>query len=134
MYSISDYLSHIQVPQYHNIPWELKAGKRHVVWIPEERGDKIAKTPYNARALVQSNKYFKASATNERSWSSFPHAMKAAQEHDNVGGIGRVLTDGLMQIDLDHSFNCETQELHPAALEIALMFDTNRELSPDRKS
>ncbi len=127
---ISDYLAHVQPPQDHNIPWELKAGIRHVVWLPEERGDKIAKTPYRARALAQSGKYFKASATNKQSWSSYPQAMKAYREHDKAGGIGRVLTDGIMQIDLDHSFNRETQELHPAALEIAQMFNTNRELSP----
>src|SRR5579859_4851878 len=130
MNSIADYLSHVQAPQYQNIPMQLRAGKRFVIWIPEERGDKIAKTPYNARALVQSDKYFKASSTKARSWSTFPQAMKACQEHNNVGGIGRVLTDGIMQIDLDHSINPATKEVHPAALEIAAMFNTNCEQSP----
>ena len=130
MHSISDYLAHIQAPQYQNIPLQLRAGNTWVIWIPEERGDKIAKTPYNARALVQTGKYFKASATKKQSWSSFTHAVKAAQEHNNIGGIGRILTNGLMQIDLDHSYNRETGETHPAAREILNMFDTNAELSP----
>jgi primase-polymerase (primpol)-like protein len=93
-----EYLSHIQEPQHQHIPLQLRTGKRHLVWIPEQRGDTIAKTPYNARALLQSEQYFKASATNERSWSSFPQAVKACQQHRNVGGIGRALADGIMQI------------------------------------
>ena len=127
-HSIQTYLPH--TPQYQHIPLQLRAGKRHLVWIPEQRGDKIAKTPYNARALLQSGKHFKASATNERSWSSFPQAMRACQQHHHVGGIGRVLTDGIMLIDLDHSINHETGEVHPAALEILSWFDTNAEQSP----
>ncbi len=131
MHSIADYLSHVQAPQYHNIPLQLKTGKKHLIWIPEERGDKIGKAPFNARALSESGKYFKASSTNERSWSSFPQAIKAYEKNrSNVGGIGRVLTDSIMLIDLDHSINHDTGEVHPTALEILAMFDTNAEQSP----
>ncbi|MBE3560595.1 MAG: hypothetical protein IMW89_15455 [Ktedonobacteraceae bacterium] len=117
-------------PQPPTIPLQLQAGQRHVIWKPEPRGDKIAKTPYNAHAYLQSGKLFKASATNEQSWSTFPQAVKA-YEQCNAGGIGRVLGDGIMLTDIDHCFNRETQELHPAALEILSLFQqTYTELSP----
>src|SRR5579859_5801868 len=139
MNSIADYLSHVQAPQYQNIPMQLRAGKRHVIWIPEERGDKIAKPPFNARALVQSSKYFKASAINPKSWSTFPQAVKAYENHrEQVGGIGRVLADGIMLVDIDHciihSIDSTTgkpvHDIHPTADELLERFDTYHELSP----
>lgn len=128
--SLEDYLSHVQGPQYLTIPLQLKAGKRHVVWMLEQRGDNIGKAPFNARALVESGKYFKASSTNERSWSTFPQAIKASEQHKGIGGIGHILTDGIMLVDLDHCINRETGEVHPAAREILSWFDTNAEQSP----
>ena len=49
--SLEDYLSYLQGPQYQTIPLQLKAGKRHVVWMPEQRGDKIAKTPVKRQLI-----------------------------------------------------------------------------------
>ncbi len=75
-----------------NIPDELKAKDRWVVWRYESVNDRITKPLYD----VVTGK--KASSTDEKTWTSFQGAIN----YQGADGIGYVLGDGEVGIDFDN--------------------------------
>jgi hypothetical protein len=126
--SIEKYLKKIKRPIYSNIPLRLCAGRHHVVWNPEKRGSGIGKTPYRARAYLGTGKYYKASSTESKTWSTFDDTCKA-YERGHFAGIGYVLNGTVTLVDVDHCIN-EKGDIHPAAQEILDLLNTNAEKSP----
>ena len=80
---------------YKEIPSELKEMKRWIVYKPIIKNGKTQKVPINpltARSLAWSD---------ETQWLSFDDANRLSQRHDNYG-IGFILGDGVVGIDLDN--------------------------------
>jgi hypothetical protein len=81
----------------HNIPEELRVLDRWVVWKWTLRGDKWQKPPMQPQGgMAQSN--------NEETWVSFDKAMKA-YESEAFDGIGIILPENIVGIDLDNARN-----------------------------
>jgi len=129
MSSITDYLQRVQPPNFDQIAPKLRAGRHHVVWKAEQRGQKIGKIPFIARAYLDRGTYYQASSIKPRSWSTFPQAQKA-YEHGNFAGVGRVLCNDITLVDIDHCIDPNTGAIHPVALEIMTELDTYTERSP----
>lgn len=108
-----------------NIPEEMKSQKRWVNWKLEPRPkdkSKMQKTPYMPFAL-----HLRASSTNSAHWST---CKQAAYQHSkgNCSGIGFVLGEGYVLIDLD---NCIVEgKVTPKAMEIIKLMDSYTERSP----
>ncbi len=129
MNSITGNIGQLQAPSFKHIPLALQQGQQFVIWKREKRRDgKVGKTPYIARAALQ-NKEFRASSTKPQNWSTFSQAH-AAYERGGWDGIGRVLTGGLIFIDVDHCIDQDTDTTSEAALEIITLVNSFNERSP----
>ena len=80
---------------FSNIPDILKAQKRWVCWNLVERDGKLTKAPVNARTGngAQSN--------NPSTWSDFNTAVAGVKKF-GLNGIGFMLGDGFVGVDIDH--------------------------------
>lgn len=103
-----------------NIPAELKVLLRWVVWKWEKRKGKWAKPPR------QTNDRY-ASSNDPHTWCSFSEAL-AAYDTGNFDGIGIVLPDGIVGIDLDDCVDGE--KFTEASKLIKAMLPTYCERSP----
>lgn len=129
MHSINDNRGQFQAPHFEHIPLALRTGKHHVVWKAEARPDgKIGKTPYIARAALD-RQYYRASSTKPRNWSTFDQAVKAYQRTGAFSGIGYVLTQHIIFIDIDHCLNPDGTP-STAAQDIITTLDSYTERSP----
>lgn len=100
----------VLAPQTSQMPMELRAVPRWVVWKLESRGDakKPTKVPY-----CSTLKDSRASSTDPATWSTFSQA-EAAYEEGGYDGLGIVLNgDGLVSVDLDDCI--EDGEVTPQA-------------------
>lgn len=111
------------------IPASLAAQRRWVCWkgVPTTRKDgtvELSKQPRQpARPSVL------ASSTNETTWGTLAQALTAYGD-GHASGIGFVLGDGIMGIDLDDVRDPETGTLKPAAQMIVDRLGTYTEVSP----
>jgi len=87
----------------------------------------MGKVPYIAFSALQ-GKRFRASVDKPRTWSRFAEA-RAAYERGGWDGIGYVLDQGIVLIDLDHCID-STGELDPRARHIIDLLDSAAERSP----
>ena len=95
---------------YDNIPIELKALDRWVIW-------KEGKIPYDARYANS-----RASSTNPETWATFDEAVTAYEEDEEALGLGFVLNgDGLCGVDIDHCIH--DGEVDPIALDLLSQLD-----------
>lgn len=78
---------------YKNIPQELKEAERWVNWKLAKRNGKNTKIPINSKTGGN------ASTTNSDTWSSYSQAVEEAPKHS---GIGFVLGDGYIGVDIDN--------------------------------
>lgn len=85
------------------IPLEMRQEARWVVWRTEERNGKRTKVPYRADAP-----HARASSTDRATWTSFEKVLEAAEHAD---GIGFVLGDDWVGVDLDHVLDPESGEV-----------------------
>src|SRR5579871_636552 len=124
----------VLAPNFNQIPKKLRAGRYHVTWQPERRGTKIAKTPYIARAILETGRHYRASSTNPRSWSTFNQAQKA-YHRGQTHGIGVALTTErrIVLVDIDHCIDQATETIHPAAQELIDQLNTYTEKSPSQE-
>jgi putative DNA primase/helicase len=109
----------------HDIPEKIKQLKRFVLWRLEAAGkdSHLTKVPYTRRG-------HKASTTRPQTWCSFDEALDALQNGSDVfSGIGIVLGDGIMGIDLDGVIN-EDGDLSREAAEIVEEVPGYVEVSP----
>ncbi len=109
------------------VPADLCALRRFVIWRYEWAG-KWTKVPYVA---TEPNR--RASSTDPATWRSFDEA-RAAYEDGKGDGIGIVLGDGLVGIDLDNCRYSETRDFAPPALAIVRALDSDTEISPSGRA
>ena len=79
---------------YENIPQTLKEMPNWVVWKAEQRDGRITKVPYDALTN------HRAESNNRSTWSPFETAVHTL-ENSNYDGLGIMLSDGLVGVDLD---------------------------------
>jgi len=104
------------------IPQDLRRLRRWVLWRYEERDGKPTKVPYCPDGR-------KAFVNDPSTWSSFPTCLDAARR-DGYSGVGFVLGDGFVGIDLDACVDPHTGEIESWAQQIVERLATYSELSP----
>ena len=109
------------------VPVDLCALRRFVIWRYEWAG-KWTKVPY---VVTEPNR--RASSINPVTWRSFDEA-RATYEDGKSDGLGIVLGDGLVGVDLDKCRSPETRELTPPALAIVRALDSYTEISPSGRA
>lgn len=106
-----------------NIPDELIDLRRWVTWRLETRKGKPTKVPYDPYTG------HRAASDNPRTWGTFDDAV-ATYERDDYTGVGFVLGDGFVGVDLDKCRNPETGEIESWAIQIIGDLDSYSEVSP----
>ncbi len=102
--------------KYKNVPSELKQLERWVCW-------KADKSPVNPRTGGG------AMSNNPATWGSYEDAVGSVDRY-GCAGVGFMLGDGILGIDLDHCYNPETGELTEAAADIVATVRSYTEFSP----
>lgn len=102
-----------------------KRESRYVTWRLETRNGKGTKVPYSP---VTGNR---AKSNDPSTWGTIDAAERMMRDRADLGldGIGIMLGDGLIGIDMDHVIDADGQIL-PAAAKIINALDTYTELSP----
>lgn len=105
------------------IPEVLKSAPRWVNWEygKERENDKREKIPINPRTGKR------AESNNPDTWGTFQEAVK--RYDPCYCGLGFMLGDGWVGVDLDHAVN-QAKEFEPWADEIVTKIDSYSELSP----
>lgn len=103
------------------IPGELKQLPRWVLWKYERRNGKKTKVPYTVSGS-------RARADNPATWSDYGQAAGTFEASGAYHGIGFMLGDGWVGVDLDHCM--EGQQLNPPAGEILGQLGGYAETSP----
>lgn len=93
------------LPDLDQLPIEILESRRAVLWNREMRDGKPTKVPYQPHRPKD-----KASTTNPATWGRFDEAFDAVSD-GKADGVGIVLGDGFIGIDLDHCRNAETAEI-----------------------
>lgn len=108
---------------FENIPNELREGQAWVVWNRVNRGGKPTKVPF------QTNKN-PAKSNDPTTWDTFAN-IKSHYESFKVDGVGRVITDDFIGIDLDNCIEDSYGTLAEWAQEIVdILPETYIEISP----
>ncbi|HEX2343273.1 MAG TPA: hypothetical protein VHI98_22575, partial [Vicinamibacterales bacterium] len=111
-----------------NIPAELIARDRWLVWKLEARDGKLTKIPYCA-----TKPHAPASSTDPATWATFSSAL-ATVEDGKCDGVGFVLGDGfaggISGVDLDDCRDPETGTIADWALTITDTLNSYTEISP----
>lgn len=107
-------------PNYENIPSEMKFLNRWVCWKALERKGKITKVPFQPNGSA-------AAANDENTWYSFKSVV-SAYETGKFDGIGFMLGDGIIGIDLDDCLD-EFNKLSTIAKDILGTIDSYYEVS-----
>jgi primase-polymerase (primpol)-like protein len=111
------------LPNLDDLPVPILQSSRAVVWNFEERDGKQTKVPY--MALRPSTR---AAVNNPATWSSFMQACDAVAD-GNADGVGIVLGEGLIGVDLDHCRNPDSGEITADAWGIIRALDSYTEVS-----
>lgn len=106
-----------------NIPEELRAQKCWVCWKTKDRNGKPTKIPINPTTGGQ------AMSNNPETWSTFQLAINGVARY-GLHGIGFMLGNGFVGVDLDHCRNPETGELTSEARDIVYILNSYTEVSP----
>lgn len=106
-----------------NIPEELRAQKRWVCWKLEERDGKPTKIPINPKTGGN------AQSSNPETWSVFQVAINGVKRYE-LQGIGFMLGEGYVGVDIDHCRNPETGELTEQVWDIIHTLRSYTEISP----
>jgi putative DNA primase/helicase len=106
------------------LPADILTTPRGVLWNREHRAGKPTKVPYQAHHPAQ-----RAAVDNPATWAPLTDAI-AAYEDGKADGVGYVLGDGLVGVDLDGCRNPETGELTAEAHGIIARLQSYTEVSP----
>lgn len=107
-----------------SLPEEIKAAPRWVCWhgVPRGKGG-MTKPP-----LRPQEEEAPAACNDPSTWGPLEEAVRSAQA--NAWGIGFMLGDGFVGVDLDHCVDTATGEPQPWAADIVRKLDSYTELSP----
>jgi len=105
-----------------NIPQALQVQPRWVVWKWTLTNNKWNKPPRQTNGSM-------ASSNNPETWCTFPEAM-SAYESGKFDGVGLVLPDTIVGVDLDNARNPLTGDLTSDAEMVTAMCKTYTEVSP----
>ncbi len=97
------------------IPAEMTGVRQWVGWKYELRGGNLTKV------LWQVSKYARADSTDPKTWGSFPEALEAMRRY-GYDGIGFVLADGWVGVDIDKCRDPDTTIIAPWAIELLIHF------------
>jgi hypothetical protein len=124
---------HTLAPKFENIPVELRAMRRWIVWMHtwKDKEQKFAKVPYSPTTGAN------ASSTDSTTWGTFEEAVAAytvsqakGDPNDTFDGVGFVFTGTpYMGVDQDHVLSADGV-LTPEATRIVSELDTYTEVSP----
>jgi len=114
------------LPDPEAVPLFLRLQVRWLVWGYAERGGKKTKVPY-----VASEEKRPASVSDPMTWRTFARALEVAEKAPWAAGVGVVLGEGLVGVDLDGVV--EGGEFDPLAREVLERTTTYTELSPSGK-
>jgi len=103
------------------IPAALRERPRWLCWREEKRNGKPTKVPYCATTGKH------ADCTDASSWTDFETVLEASADYD---GIGFVLGDGWVGVDIDHCRDPKTGKLIDEAQQIVDALDSYTEISP----
>lgn len=106
------------------LPPEILQSHRAVLWNHEVRDGKPTKVPYTPHRPAD-----RASVSDPSTWGVFAEAI-TAQEDGKADGLGIVLGDGLVGIDLDKCRDPQTGAIDAEALAIIREIDSYTEVSP----
>jgi putative DNA primase/helicase len=112
--------------QADRIPFELRAERRWVCWRYEEREGKWTKVPVTPQGAP-------AKSNDPSTWTTFQACIAAPTRNGQIAGIGFVLGDGFVGIDLDHARDHETCEIADWAKKIIDRLRSYTEISPSGK-
>ena len=112
--------------QYENIPQSLKEMKRWVLYRCEERDGRMTKVPLNAI----SGNY--AKSNDSITWSSFKLALSGCIKY-NAEGLGFMMGNGIVGIDLDLHDESDREEFEKASKDFIERLDTYSEFSRSKK-
>ena len=111
-------------PKLECIPSELKSLNQWVCWkLVDKGGPKPTKIPVSPLGTT-------ASTTNPASWSSFADAVEYLELDEEVAGLGIVLQNDLIGIDLDKCRDPETGKIEDWAWDIITEINSYTEISP----
>ena len=94
------------------LPLEIRETIRAVLWKEETRNGRVTKVPY-----VPGRSNERAKVSDPSTWGTFDTALGDVND-GKCDGLGIVLGDGLVGVDLDKCRNPETGVIEPGALEI----------------
>jgi hypothetical protein len=100
---------------FEGIPDALKEARAWVVWKYELRGEKWTKAPYRADGAGN------AKTNDPSTWATFEDARQA-YEAGGWDGVGLIVTDDLVGIDLDHVLDQATEDCEEWAVPILERF------------
>ena len=121
-----------------NIPDELKALHRWVLWRPECRDGKPkpTKVPYDPKVVRDTtldNWQKRASTTDPRTWDQFTNALTVLDQcHGGLQGVGICVGSPYCGVDLDNCLDAEGN-LSPFAQDIIRRLQSYTEISPSGK-
>lgn len=103
------------------LPDALKSRRAWVVWKEQSRNGKPTKVPY---APVTGRR---ARTNDPSTWTSLATARRHLARYD---GLGIVLGNGLVGVDLDHCRDPKTGDVEPWAWDVVATLDSYTEVSP----
>ncbi len=106
------------------LPAEILQSHRAVLWNHEQRDGKPTKVPY-----APHDPESRAAVDDPQTWGTFAEAVTAYEEGKS-DGVGIVLGDGLVGVDLDKCRDPETGEIDAEAQAIIRELDSYTEVSP----
>ncbi len=109
-----------------NIPQEVKTARTWLNWKYEERAGKQTKVPYQPNGN-------RAKANDPATWHTFAEVVEFMELEGEEAGIGLVLRDDIIGVDLDKCRNPETGDIDDWAKNIIKALDSYTEISPSGK-
>jgi putative DNA primase/helicase len=109
------------------IPQEMKAVRRWVTWVGVQKRRQDGSVEYTKEPRRADNPAARASSTRETTWADFETAMDAVRRQQ-VHGLGFVLGDGWIGVDLDDAYDADGN-LKPMAADVVTRVATYAERS-----
>jgi putative DNA primase/helicase len=109
--------------QADRIPFELRAERRWVCWRYEERDGKPTKVPVTPEGAP-------AKCNDPSTWTTFEACVAAATRNGQIAGIGFVLGNGFVGVDLDHARDPESGRNRRVGRKIIDRLRSYTEISP----
>jgi len=105
-------------------PASIAEQSRWLLWREESREGKMTKVPYQAHSPTA-----KAAVDNPSTWADCETA-RAALQSSGCNGLGFVLGEGIVGLDLDHVCDAATGHIQPWAWQLIKRLNSYAEFSP----